>query len=166
MDHKERSFLRRGRQVSLRELTDLIAVRSSGREGKSSEETRADLIREVPDPQVHAFEAAGWVFVPRSQALPQEIPRAKVFVRPGGRLALSTGILTVKFREDLTEEEADRHLAPFGCRVIERLRFAPGFFRAQVTEPKGDVIDVANRLIESEVCEAVEPELIEIIASR
>lgn len=186
---QERSFQRRGKQVSLRELTDLSAVRQgsvaalgsvhsftdksaamdSSASAVAAGEALSSLTREVPAPQVQAFEAAGWTFVPREQAevLPQDVPKARVFVRPGGRLALGTDTLTIKFQEDLTKEEADRRLASHGCRVLERLSFAPGLFRVQVTEPSQvDAIEVANRLAQTEGYEIAEPELIEMMGHR
>lgn len=186
---QERSFQRRGKQVSLRELTDLFAVRQDSAAVLESArpftaesadarsparavvagEALSSLTREVPAPQLQAFEAAGWTFVPREQAevLLQEVPKARVYIRPGGRLALGTDTLTVKFQKDLTEEEANQRLAPHGCRVLERLSFAPGFFRVQVTEPsQTDAIEVANQLARTEGYEIAEPELIEMMGGR
>jgi hypothetical protein len=179
----ERSFRRHnGKEVRLRELTDLVALRPpergsapasrrAGRQAHSRLQSRAlDAIApEVSLPEVRAFEDAGWVFVPavRSKESPAGDTRAKVFVKQGGRLALSTNRLVVQFDGAPSREEADERLRPYGCRVIAALDFAPGLFRVEVgDEAKGDTLDVANELVSSGVCKFAEPELIEAVGGR
>jgi hypothetical protein len=121
---------------------------------------------EVPEQQVRAFEKAGWVFREPSGERASE-NTAKVFVKPGGRLALGTDRLTVQLPGDPSEEEANQLLGPHGCRVLERLTFAPGLFRVELTDDaEGDAVDVANRLVEAGVVTFAEPELIEEISAR
>jgi hypothetical protein len=190
----ERSFRRyNGKEMRLHELTDLVALRSPNREAKppaSTDKGRGriptarrglsaqarlqsrtlDAIApEVPLPEVRAFEDAGWVFVPTfdSDDSSAEDPRAKVFVKQGGRLALSTNRLVVQLDGEPSREKADELLRPYGCRVVETLNYAPGLFRVEVTdEAKGDTLDVANELVASGVCKFAEPELIEAVRGR
>lgn len=192
---RERSFRRyNGKEVRLRELTDLVALRSTKREAKPPTTTskgrgsvsasrrggpaeRARLqsraldaiAPEVPLPEVRAFEDAGWVFVPPfdSKDSSAEDPSVKVFVKQGGRLALGTNRLVVQFDDEPSQERADELLRPYGCRVIDALNFAPGLFKVEVTgEAKGDALDVANELVASGVCKFAEPELIESVSGR
>ncbi|HMG76631.1 MAG TPA: hypothetical protein VK582_24355 [Pyrinomonadaceae bacterium] len=124
---------------------------------------------EVPLPQLRAFEDSGWVFLPRNEArnLSGDVQEAKIFVKPGGRLALSTNKLVVKLHGDPDESEANEILEPFGCRVLEKLSFAPGLFRVEVNKPEQvDAVEIANQLVASGVCEFAEPELIEALSER
>lgn len=195
---RERTFRRHnGKEVRLRELTELIAVRlrgkSSARGVKANDgapfspddpppsrrdissklrlksQTLDRLAPEVPLPEVRAFEDAGWYFLPSADAssAPDQATRAKVFVKHGGRLALSTDRLTLRFKDRPSAREADEILRPFGCRVLEELDYAPGLFRVELTgEARGDALDVANELTASGLCDFAEPELIEALGHR
>ena len=180
---RERSFKRsNGKEVRLRELTDLIALRlpedvaapSAGakrkeRKPRLKRKTLNAIAPEVLMPQVRAFEDAGWSFVepPDAADVGAEIPRSKVFVRTGGRLALDTNRLVVQLHGDLSQQQADKILKPYGCRVLSTLGFAPSMFRVEVTDSAhGDTLDVANALTVSGVCRFAEPELLEIMSGR
>lgn len=167
---EERDFVQRNKRIHLQELTDVVAVRADD----GSERTRsgsgfpATVAADVPASQVQAFEDAGWVFQDRASAeSAAEAPRAKVFVKDGGRLALGTNLLTVQFPNDVSDDEANSLLQPFGSRVTERLTFAPGLFQIAVTDDApGDAIEVANRLVEAGLVEFAEPVLIEAAGPR
>ena len=163
---QDRSYVQRKKQVRLRELTDVVALRGEGDERKAQPEKRGvpeAIHPEVPAAQVRAFEDAGWTFQQRSAgAVPEAAAQAKVFVKEGGRLALGTNQLTVKFPEDVSEERANELLRPYGGEVAQRLTFAPGLFQVAVTDQgRGDLLDVANQLEESGLVEFAEPVLIE-----
>lgn len=163
--------VQRNKRVQLQELTDLVATRKQGAQEQTSGASNlaAESAPDVPSSQFNAFERAGWVFQERR---PDEdgsasTSHAKVFVKSGGWLALSTNILTVKFKDDLTDEEANARLASYGCRVLDRLTFAPGLFRVALTpQARGDVLDVANELSDSGLVEFTEPEIIEVTGPR
>lgn len=175
---RERSYQQRNRLIHLDEVNELVAMH--GAEGNRNVSRLAQAkplsIREldsvapdVPLPQVRAFEESGWIFVPRidSAQIPPEAVQAKVFVRRGGQLALGTNNLTVRFLKEMSAPEADDILQPFGCRVVERLTFAPGLYRAVLADDsKGDILDVANALNDSELVDFAEPELIEATGHR
>ena len=192
---RERSFRRRGNEVRLRELTDLIALRIPDSESKSSAApatqdepeirplSRRDgvlnsarlkshvldaIAPEVLLPEVRAFEDAGWLFVPSSEVgATDAAARAKVFVNPEGRLALITNKLHLQLQDDPSKQQANEILHPYGCRVLEKLSFAPGLFRVEVAdESRKDALDVANELVASGVCKFAEPELIEALSGR
>jgi hypothetical protein len=186
---RNRIFTRRGKPVQLRELTDWIAVRlppaetnplapASTRRASPAPASRRltlssraldSIAPDVPLPQVRAFEDAGWIFVPRSAADSRYagLPRAPIFLEPGGRLTLGAGTLVVQLRGDPSQAEAARLLRSFGCRVLEKLTFAPGLFRVAVTDRgDGDALDVAERLSCSDKVLSAEPELIETIGAR
>src|SRR3712207_3429358 len=113
----ERSFIRRNRAVPLHELADLVAVRAQATpEAPPLESTIPESVaKQLPNSQVEAFERAGWAFQePSSRELPEDAPRAKVFVKPNGRLALGTNTLTVQLRDGALEEEAaNAQLKPY-----------------------------------------------------
>lgn len=175
---KERSFVRRNKRVQLRELTELVALRKEDAGGGARGRSRlpGQLARDVPQAQVRAFEKAGWVFRERGADAEREAapdaqasaPQAQVFVKSGGRLALGTNALTVQLKGEPTEEEANAALAPYGCRVVESLSFAPGLFRVAVdgAAAGGDALDAAERLSDSGLVEFAEPELIEVTGPR
>lgn len=185
---RRRSFQLRGKHVELRELTDLIAVRTSelGREhdpdSDSDIQTSPPLLfphtdthihptmsSEVSSPQIRAFEDNGWIFVAREEVkkLSLNLFEAKIFIKAGGRLALGTNKFVVKLQNDPDKSEANKILKPYGCRVLEKLSFAPGLMRAEVNSlGQDDAIDVVNHLVDSGVCEFAEPELIEALSER
>lgn len=167
---RERSFVQRNKRVQMREITDLVALRREDADKATARESSIpeEIASDIPKSQLGAFEQAGWVFQERgSGEFAEDRPQAQVFVKSGGRLALGTNILTIKFRDDLSEEEANEKLQPYECRVAERLTFAPGLFRVAVVDPaKGDALDVANQLLDSELVEFAEPELIEMTGHR
>ena len=175
---RRRSFLCRGRPVPLDELSDVVALQLANREQTTidslqrhqlSEEKLKAMASDVSLPQLRAFEQAGWVFLPRSACakLSDKLVPARVFVRPGGQLALGTSYLLVKFAEDVTEQVANQRLRSFDCRVVEPLTFAPGLFRAVVTDQASrDSLDVAEALTNSGIVDFAEPELIEVTGAR
>jgi hypothetical protein len=173
---KERSFVQRNKRVKMRELTDLVALRKEDAGGDARGRSRLpeQLASDVPQAQVRAFEKAGWVFQERGAGAEEAAaadapapPQAQVFLKSGGRLALGTNVLTVQLKGKPTEEEANAALAPYGCRVVESLSFAPGLFRVAVEgEAGGDALDAAERLSDSGLVEFAEPELIEVTGPR
>jgi hypothetical protein len=167
---KERSFVQRNKRVQLRELTDLVALRKDDADSDTSfgSNITAESASDISPSQFSTFEQAGWVFQERgADDNPAPASHAKVFVKSGGRLALSTNVLTLKFNDDPTEEEANARLAPYGCRTIERLTFGPGLYRATLTDQaRGDAVDVSNELLDSGLVEFAEPELIELTGPR
>jgi fervidolysin-like protein len=167
---KERSFVRRNKRVLLNELTNLVAVRQEDSDDISPalSEISDQIAPEVPESEWNAFQKAGWVLRERpSEEDPSATPHAQVFVKSGGRLALGTNELTVQFKDDIPEAEANTALEPFGSRVVERLTFAPGLFRVAVANSSGDdAVEVANKLSDSGLVQFAEPELIEVISHR
>lgn len=166
---RERSFVQRNKRVQMREITDLVALHEDADKATArGSSIPAEIASYIPKSQLGAFEQAGWVFQERGSAeFEENRPQAQVFVKSGGRLVLGTNILTIKFRDDLSEEAANERLRAYGSRVVERLTFAPGLFRVAVIDPaKGDAVDVANQLLDSERVEFAEPELIEMIGHR
>ncbi|MBM3456978.1 MAG: hypothetical protein FJX77_00365 [Armatimonadetes bacterium] len=167
---RERSFVQRNKRVSLRELTDLVALRPPGeQEKRAAGRIPEAMAAEVPEAQVRAFERAGWVFQERDarDETPTGSSRATVFVKPGGRLALGTNTLTVQLQGDPSDEEAAAILKPFGVELLQRLKFAPGLFRAAVMDgARGDTVDLANELVETGIVRFAEPELIEGLGGR
>jgi hypothetical protein len=165
---RERTFTRRGHPVVVRELTDVVAVRAD--EGAPSTESAvpsnvADLL---PQARIEGFERAGWRFVsPSPDAAPSTTPSSKVFLGRGDRVLLSTNNLTVKLKDDATDDEVNTLLEPFASRVVERLPFSRGLFRIAVdpADPR-DAIDIANALQASGLFEFAEPEFQEEISSR
>jgi len=167
---RERSFVQRNKRVQLWELTDVVALREEDDTQRSHRKSHIPkaIPADVPASQWHAFEKAGWVFQERSSGeLPEGVPQTKVFVKPGGRVVLGTNQLTIQLPNDPSEEQTNRLLQPYGCRVVERLKFAPGLFQVALAEQaQGDALDVANQLVEAGLATFAEPVLIEAIGPR
>jgi hypothetical protein len=159
----DRTYRVRGKQVRLRELADLAAVRSE-RAGNRAALTGAALQGLAPEealPQVRAFERAGWAFVPRQQAA----DGVKVYLEPSGRVALGTNRLTVRVAGKHSDEEVQGLLRRHGLTVLDRLKFAPNLYVVGV--PAGDdALAAAERLLASGEVEFAEPEFIESISGR
>lgn len=178
----ERSFRVRGKEIHLRELTNLVALLLSGtRVRREADRVRTSslsrLKSEVLDDlattasllEVRAFEDDGWVFVPKDEVvdLPSKVPKAKVFIKPDGRLALSLNRLVVKLHDGPQGVDASKALERFGVRILESFTFSARLFRVEVTnERMGDAIEVANKLHAAGICEFAEPELLEVVAGR
>lgn len=156
----ERSYTRRGKPVHLHELTDLIAVRGGGK-GLSADQLDA-VAPEVPLPQVRAFEDAGWRFVSRVSP-DYSGPRAKVYVRSGGRLALDTGRLVVRVSGDSTDDTARELFEKYGLQMLGKVPIAPGIFQVSVD---GDSLEVAGELSGADAVEFAEPEFLEMMGGR
>jgi hypothetical protein len=160
MQTVDRTFRVRGKPVHVQELTDLAAVRADA----APRSARSPLAAFAPDaalPQVRELEDAGWRFVPREQAA----DGARVFLKPGGRVALGTDRLAVRVAEALPPEAARDLLEREGLRVVEHLKFAPNLFVAAVP-PGADALEVARRLDALGDVEFAEPQLIESIPGR
>jgi hypothetical protein len=181
---RERSFRRRGRQVHLRELTDWVAwhpprsetartglksVRPPSRRGLPELQRLDQVAPDVPLSEIRAFEDAGWTFVPRStvEAIHADIRPTNVYIESNGRLVLCANTLTVKFRDELSTSRASDFLKGYGCRVLEKMSFAPGLFRIALTDgARGDALDLAEELQHSPAIEFAEPEFIERMGTR
>jgi hypothetical protein len=150
----------RGKQIHLRELTAVSAVRADACATLSfawSEEVPLDLVM----PSVLAFKEAGWVIVPREEA----VHGTKVYLRPSGRLVLGTNRLTVRVAGDRTDEEARDLLRRQSFTVIDKLKFASNLYVVEAP-PSHDSVDGAQLLANSRDVDFAEPELIEFLGHR
>ena len=183
---RERTFRLRGREVHLRELTDLVALHPPDLKDKTEvagyperdksfgnlrlkPETLTAMVPGIPLADVRTFEASGWIFAAREASgdLAQTVLAAKVFIKSDGRLVLSLNRLVVKLLGDPPEAEANKSLEPYAARVVGTFSFSPGLFSVEVAkQAAGDAIDVANGLVASGACEFAEPEFLEVISGR
>lgn len=159
----DRSYKVRGKPVHLHELTDIVAVRGDGK-GLSADQLDA-VAPEVPLPQVRAFERAGWNFVDTTSAADVG-PRAKVYVKKGGRLALDTGRLVVRVAGDSPDAKARELFAKYGLTVLGKVPIAPGLFQVAVDGGTRDAVEVAGELTDSGAVEFAEPEFLEYLDGR
>jgi hypothetical protein len=184
--HRQRTFLQRGKPVHVTEITDWVAVRphadakesasAAGGEDPTGFTLRATEVFaqspegcDLPAGALDDFQNSGWCFLPadRREDLSEHGGQpARILVRPGGRIALDTGHLTVRLRELPDERDAGTVLSPFGIKVVEQLRFAPRLYRVAVDPPGSDTLDVAETLMKSGLVEFAEPELIEPVKRR
>lgn len=164
MNTIDRSYRRRGKQVHLQELTDLVAVRSEST-GTSMATPMvaglAALIQSANLQQVRAFEDAGWAFVSRQQAT----NGVKVYLESNGRVALGTNQLTVRIAHKYSEDQAKDLLTRYGFSIVQRLKLASNLFVIAVPADL-DVLDAAARLVDSGEVDFAEPDLIEVISAR
>jgi hypothetical protein len=170
----------RGKSVQIQESTDVVAIRpglgAAGRMPRKDGPRRgrrtsaAEFIPDVQPNDVKALENAGWKLVK-----PDEVRQygdgmvsAKVFVKPGGALALGTDRLTVKLKGASNAESAQHVLDPFGIRVVNALKFAPGLYEVEIASKATakDALEVADELMNAGVVEFAEPEFLEILGPR
>lgn len=159
----EQTYRVRGKPVQVKELADLAAVRAEGSTHRPPVR-RSPLDGLAPAealPQVRAFEDAGWRFLPREQAA----DGYRVFVKSGGRIALGTNRLAIRVSESVPPTAAEALLEREGLSVIDRPRFVPNLFIAEVP-PGQDVLETARRLDELQEIEFAEPQLIEALSGR
>lgn len=183
-----RVLRRRGKPVEIKESTDVVAVNVGPAPGRSrpaatGERPRAKkasrrpapgaldtMASGLPEEDARALERAGWIFVRPEDAsgYGQQARVAKVFVTPGGHIALGTDRLTIKLKDAVDPERAREILARYGLRVLQALRFAPGLYQVQVGAPEAgkDTLDVADDLVRAGVAEFAEPEFVEAIGGR
>jgi len=158
----DRSYRVRGRPVHLHELTDIVAIRGDG-DGLSADQLDA-VAPEVPLPQIRAFESAGWSFVGNTAAAVG--PRAKVYLKKGGRLALDTGRLVVRVAGDASDAKARELFAKYGLKVLGKVAIAPGLFQVTIEDGTRDAVEVAGELTDSGAVEFAEPDLLEYTGGR
>lgn len=163
MNSIDRMYSMRGKQVRVRELADLVAVRAE-RKGQKPALTGPTLESLAPGldlPQFRALEDAGWVFVQREHVG----DGAPVYLRPSGRVALGTDRLTVRVTGSRSPQEAEEWLAEQGLEVLNRLKFASNLFVVRIP-PGRDPMSEAERLLASRQVEFAEPEMIESLTGR
>lgn len=166
--------------MHIKESTDIVAIKAAplttdgrrGRKNAAGHRARTSLESVAPGvlPQeVRAFEDAGWRFVKPEEAVQYGTGTvaAKVFVKPGGRLALGTDRLTVKLKGTDDTKIAQTILDRYGLRVLTALKFAPGLYQVGIdTSGTKDALDIADELMKSGVVEFAEPEFVEALGPR
>lgn len=166
-----RSYRRRHRDATADEIEELRAIRDdlgSVNTPESIDTTRYGVDRSERAP----FEAAGWRFVEtgRATAKATQDPRlslARVLRLPGGRLALSSGRVTAKFKENVSQESIEQLLEPFALERLEPLPIATHLYTLQVRSSSSpDEFELAATLSQADDVEFAEPELIEDIGDR
>jgi hypothetical protein len=177
-----RTFHLRGKPIQIKESTDIVAIKpghgaaeATQRGGKNAAGRRARIAFEamapgVPQQDVRALENAGWRFVRSEEATQygKGTVAAKVFVKPGGRLALGTDRLTVKLRGADDTKTAQTVLDKYGVRVLNALKFARGLYQVEIdaTGTTKDALDVADELMNAGIVEFAEPEFVEVLGPR
>lgn len=181
----------RGRKVELEELENVVAVKSPPEEAARAdapatratrevhaalrESTERGLPETIAPEKARGFERAGWSFIQPTAAAREAMRAAdardlresvaKVYLRHDDQIVIGTGLITVRFRPDLSEADARARLEKAECEVVNHFKFAPNLFEARVVSGK-DPIDVANALQEDEATVYAEPVLIEHVEQR
>lgn len=163
METIDRTYRVRDKQVHLRELTDVVAVRSTsaGDRGMVAPETLKRIAPKADLSQIRALERSGWTLVPRERAT----DGAKVYLKSGDRVVLGTNRVTALVSPNYSEEEAKSLLERQGLQVVQRLKFAPNLFVATIPDDVDPLKEVL-RLSSLDGVEFAEPEMIESIGGR
>ena len=171
-----RIFYRRGRKVEIEQLDDVIAQPVSGEQadaidvGALPPELAADDTGTVSS-DISAFRRAGWQLVAPSQSdavgdTSTGESSAPVFRdAEQGRLLIGTPRLAVKFKSNVSEQDAKRRLAEARVTVLRELSFAKNLYQVEVAAGE-DAIDVSVALQNDDAVEYAEPELIEHLPTR
>ena len=171
-----RIFYRRGRKVEIEQLDDVIAQPVSGEQadaidvGALPPELAADDTGTVSS-DISAFRRAGWQLVAPSQSdavgdTSTGESSAPVFRdREQGRLLIGTPRLAVKFKSNVSEQDAKRRLAEARVTILRELSFAKNLYQVEVAAGE-DAIDVSVALQNDDAVEYAEPELIEHLPTR
>ena len=173
----KRVFYRRGKTVELEQLDAVVALPVPAEQSDAmdaaalSAQVIADDAEGIVASDVNAFRRAGWLIVGTDQAdaisdVPAGEDSAPVFRDiKQGRLLIGTHRLTVKFKSDISTEEAERRLTEQGLTILRPLTFARNLYQVQVGAGQ-DAIDVAATLHDDAAVEYAEPEMIEHLPSR
>lgn len=181
----KREYVSRGRRVEVEELEGVVALHLPRLDlgermeaalpaGATVNEGAGAESLGIRDDDWKAFQAAGWAFVRQEASLaemlgatPEVTPgaEARAFRDTDGRLLLGSDRLTVRLREEMSEDEAVEALRRAGLTPIRKLGFAPNLFQARV-ESGMDFLDTSVALWESGAVEYAEPEFIEHMGTR
>lgn len=145
------------------------AAKANPRAMAPASDSIRNLVDEAAQVCFDTLEASGWRFERRPQATTRGTSQdqAKVYINEFGNIVLGTNHLTVKFPPETPIEDANEMLARFGCAILKPLPFGEEMYEIEIIDPKqGDSIDVASKLIASNLFEFAEPSLIETVSNR
>src|SRR2546422_2763224 len=183
-----RRYFVRGREVTVEESTDLLAVRPAfppELRAVSQLLERFPGLRSVEVPEgivaeeLEAFSRAGWLFVPRTPELFRAITarRAREWITHVGRLyrdeagrtLIGTDRLTVRLKPEVAEERVRRIFEEKDLDLVRTLRFALNLFEVRIKserDPLRDPLTVAEELHDDALFLYAEPQMIEHIPTR
>jgi thermitase len=173
----KRVFYRRGQRIELEQLDAVVALPVPAEQSDAMDAAAlsagviADDAEGIVASDVNAFRRAGWLIVAAAQAdaigdVPAGEDSAPVFRdHTQGRLLIGTHRLTVKFKGEISAEEAERRLGEQGLRILRPLAFAKNLYQVQVGVGQ-DALDIAATLQNDAAVEYAEPEMIEHLPSR
>jgi len=114
---------------------------------------------------------AGWVLTEAADGGAAVTPGVepmivgKVYRSKSGDLFIDSNRLTVRYRDDLDEEQVQNSLASDGLSIVRQLRMAPHLYEVEVSGDQ-DALDVASRLSKDDRFLYAEPQLIGQIGPR
>lgn len=146
-----RAYQSRSRVVELDEVPDVVAIRGASDAAPASVEGGA------------SFEQAGWRFV--KSAEPASPRGARILRKRGGELVLHLNRATVKFRDEVLDDEVERTLVAAGARTVRRLSIARNAFTVEFA-PERDLFDGLASLAALPTVQFAEPELLEAVGHR
>ena len=178
----QRTYPLRGEAIRVTELEDRMALPPGTSLTEAATEEFGPLAVPATGPQwpaaaqITAFERAGWTFRRRASteavAQPFDSPARpaadwrRVYVRDGDNtVAIGTGTLVLRLKDDIGDREARELLEQFGLSTIDRLKLAPHLYVVGV-EGGRHPFDVAWALTADPRVQYAEPQLIEHLPSR
>jgi len=175
VDVMNRAYCAGNARIEVDELADVLAIRSSrGSSEKTVTVAMLGLDEIAARVDWKAFEKAGWVFVSPTaelwQALnsgtpiPEDGTVHRVYLR-AGRLLLGTDRLTIRFLDELVDDEVREALDGAGLDVVRQMKFAPNLFEVKSREGV-DPLDLSVRLSSHDNIVYAEPQFLEQISSR
>lgn len=180
-----REFIVRGKRVELEEIEGVAAVKTEAelaRRMSSEDLSRAFGARAEPPrggtekKDWEAFQNAGWMFVRpsadvdrslRSRSPIENIEAVqRVFRHPNGRILLGTDLLSIRLRNEMSEDQAKAILQEEGLEIVRQLRFAPNLFEVRTRPGRRDSLQVSLDLSSNPNIVYAEPQFIEHIPPR
>lgn len=121
-----------------------------------------------PTEEGEYFRRAGWRLI-RAASIP-DATMSRVLatlVQRGGRTALMTAVLTVRFVASMGRTEVDDALSDHGLTIVRRLGFGDNLYTASVVGiGVADTAAIAEKLMHLPCCEMAEPVYVEQIGER
>lgn len=180
-----RSYQVRGKRVTVDELAGVVAAKFSDSEAARRAEAAGSIsvwqgtaLEPATEPELtlaerEALRQGAWVLmrpVPGSAPTADEsrsepIAIGQVYRSESGELMINTGRLTVRLREELSNDEAEAALARHDLAVKRRLGFAPNLFEVEASGSRG-AIEVAELAIDDDDYQYAEPQMIRKLGHR